>query len=155
MFKKVKVRMTENGIVANDQVTRKDQVHLVDPDTAARLVATGKAVGSGVRVRVVRAGLFGTVCRPLGDEFEVGEEEAIALHANGRALVVDPRSVSATLPTPKEYPEKTAPKPGPFDGEPLVSIRVLRHFFADRTGYSPGDKVSIPETLAARAIAAG
>src|SRR3954454_9139930 len=51
---KLKVRVTMNGVVANDLVLKKGDTAELDPKDADRLVAAGKATHAAVRVRVLK-----------------------------------------------------------------------------------------------------
>src|SRR4051794_25066316 len=100
-----KLRIKENGIVVNDSVAKKDQIHMIDPVTAERLINRGQAEHCAVRVRALRAGLFGATVRSVGDEFEAAEPDAVNWHARGRAQVIDPTQVDGVLPAPAKLPD--------------------------------------------------
>jgi hypothetical protein len=154
MSAKMKLKMLVNGAIVDGIAIKAGVVVLADEKEAAALVAAGRAALVGVPMRVIRPALFGTVIRDVGDTFECGEADALRYHELGVALVADPASVSAPLPTPRVYPER-APKKGPYDGQPPVKVKALRAFLAGVRGVGVGEVAEVPESCAVRVVADG
>src|SRR4051812_6275365 len=84
-----KIRMTANGVVANDTVTKKGDTLTVAGDVAERLIEAGKATSCDVRLRVARATLSGTVWRLVGDECKGSANGAVGFHNLGKVVIAD------------------------------------------------------------------
>src|SRR5262245_50730384 len=86
---RVPIRVLADNVVVGDVVLRHGDTRAVDRDVADRLMRAGLAAHDGVRCRVPAAALIGDTWRDAGEEVELPEAVAVALHSRGAVVVLD------------------------------------------------------------------
>jgi hypothetical protein len=149
------LRFVKFALLATGDVAQGGDVLRVPAAEAARLIEGGHALCFGVRIKVVRDALIGSVFHVAGDLVELMSDEAIGAHNRGVAILIDPGAIDpAKLQTPPPIIPRIPPR-DPWEGVPRVNVRALRNTVVPGGGLETGQEAEVPENWACDAVDAG